>query len=138
MPSNVENPSTVAINVFDGVQLTSRDDGSTKTHWSSEKTWPLGRSMRAIRAYTEVIEIDVSTDVEIVGAWSLDGVTWEAFQSSISSSTIQTPGLYKDEYSTSSDFGPFVRYGVQVKENILFSLVSVTIALTVVLELSSE
>ena len=130
-------PRTLVVNLYDGARLASATDGTELIHWCSAGLYPVGRLTRACRAYVNVVELDVSTDVKIVGAWSLDGVSWSNFTSDISS-LIQTTGLFKGDYRTEADFGPFVRYGVSVKENIPFARVAATLTLTVVLELSDE
>ena len=127
------NDRTIVLELYKGEQLASFDNGTGQTHWSAEDTWELGPLAREVRAYMKIHEIDALTDVSIVAEWSVDRITWATFATDIMGIKTAT-GLHKSEYTTGADFGPFVRFGVQVADNTAAARKTATVTVTLVLE----
>lgn len=98
--------------------LTSLRDGSEAIYWMSDDQIQASLGGRGIRLVTTIAEITPNSAVSVFGQYSYDKKTWTNFARNIDGMTsgYTTVGSYTANYANSpAEFGPYVRYGIQVK-----------------------
>jgi|GEM_PF-4869239 len=104
---------------------------SQETFYTDETTWDVGRNTTKVKAFYNVHSIDGSGEMQLTGQWSLDGVNWKDFASEIFTA-VSYKGMGSAEYNTTADFGPKVRYGLQLKNNGGTSVQSAQVSMTLI------
>jgi len=106
-------------------------DATQETFYTDETTWDVGRNTTKVKAFYNVHSIDGSGKMDLIGQWSLDGVNWRDFSTEVFTG-VTFKGMGSAEYSTTSDFGPKVRYGLRLKNDGGTSVQSAQVTLTLI------
>lgn len=109
----------IVLSLARDVVLTSARNGAEAIYWMPASDWERCPGARGLRIVTTIAEITASTQVKIYAQYSYDQKTWADFARNLDGLTngYTATGTFSSTYADSpTEFGPYVRLGIQVKQ----------------------
>ena len=109
----MENQNAVRVPILNDADIKSGATGAAVVTYG--QPLPFIYRARLLAIYLDVYSLFAASGtntIAVTGEYSIDGVNWKAFASTVLSVT--ATGIAVAEYSTTSEFGPLVRFNVTI------------------------
>lgn len=121
----------IVMRLCDRMKITSGASGALEIFWFEPHRF--GPRVTGVKGFFDVQQRDLTTSIDLVAQWSLDGVHWKPFSSNITSSPITDEGLNcMNRYILRDEWAPITRFGLSVSGT--SSVVSAILTVDLVLE----